>query len=1172
MSNQQYLSKIPTISYSWVRKFIFLLFFFSFGIGSPSFTTDERLEFVEKVRTCLRDKAAIRGQKKVVLKAIGVSNYIITNFFERKEINKNYLATILSNFKTKYAEEYATFIAQLQPQFSQTENKPLSNPPKPGPNKEDYPCLNVCALPFHKSFPDTYTLFMIDSTLISSASTTSWNQHPSFQNTGPHFLRPSIAEDKDMSFATTEQEAQQKKQWILQCEKTIPGSQEEKYYIVQLFKKREEQKTGPAYFIKSLTEGYVAPLNGFEFQAALVIFPYRHQKAMVYGLGYWRTLLNPDCIIPQWGLRLATSGQICNPSRVKTVSADHYRTANPFSRREKAADLQPIETFGLEVGSEGLETIALMPNKSVKTHHVLEAANYLQFTVNPTDQATLEQTIQSLNTIATYFFTLTTLPTFHIHSRMREFIDDEIKDESLIRALNGRLETLFKLAGSSTFMLHNTLWREMNSKKLSFGPDKKHSIFEALFPTPQVSLPKKIAVWTAKRAEPKEFDVHKIFYSLPFEHEGKFYRFDRNHWYQVEPSRFEGIKRILRKTKQDSSTLWLPQYSLTDTERSTEQKKADYKEAKYNLRAVQTINQNPEYQAILLDRINISLGEAGHKFEFADLLVIHNNIIHIVHVKREGASALSHHREQAERSADFLATELTKKNAHELLLKGLINGLYQENGLSITKDKKQGKRITKGTEFLNYYNSLRSQDNLVSALETAPIQNQDLRNFTQQALKLLDKEFFKKYPVELISALDALWDCICHKRAHLSDETIHNFLESMKQAIEVRRILFPNGMLKKDDLKRIKVVLAVIDDHDVESTLKNKKQNNQRAIFKNQDLWGLDRTRTIVEKTGLGFALIVINEHKTDTWDAFGPIIKKERKEGFIDQTGDEPESFSPFSIKTDPMSLSVKIPSTPSRENLKDLFKKTAVPSGALDVSTIQKLQYVFPDKKVWEFLVCPTIGDGDCFFHAAFTDAGNTAQDIQEKAARMRNELSDAVQRGEYLDDLKPLVYEHYMGLIANNSNHPEVPKTIKDTMNEKNEYILTYNGMQKFGFLTETTPNPEVKYPISSIHSFISHDHIKVYMERLRTVGGYETYIPFRPDMTSPADILAVLRGKQINIFTFNTTTNQLDFLKTAGKKGPVISILHTGNHFVRLYDPNDDNGTIQCEQILKNYYGF
>ncbi|MBX9621599.1 MAG: TIGR04141 family sporadically distributed protein [Alphaproteobacteria bacterium] len=640
---------------------------------------------------------------------------------------------------------------------------------------------------------------------------------------------------------------------------------------------------------------------------------------MVYGLGYWDVLLNPNSIIPQWGLRLATSGYICNPNRIKELHADHYRTSNPFSRREKAADLQPIEVFGVEVGSEELKKVALMPNKSVKTQHVIEGADHVQFTINPSDKATPEQTLHSLNAIALHFFTLTTDSSFRIHSRMREFIDDEITDARL-PLLNQYLEMLFRPSqkvkkspkaktpkAKEKFFLHNTLWAKMKSKKLTFGEKKgeKHCIFDVFSQlTPQDPFPQTIKIWTPRAKTAKEFDVRWLFYSLPLKYDGGFYRFDRGHWYRVDDSRFESIKRILRQVKQPSNTLSLPSYSIEDTKRDVDQKKADYKEAKYNLRAAQEIKKKAGWEAILLDRINVSLGEAGDKFEFADLLVRYNNVFHIVHVKRAKASQLSHHREQVERSADFLATELTKGNAHTLFLQGIINGLYETSGLPIKKEKKQGTRITKGNLFLNLNQSQANfrKKPITTLLQVKKEDKKLLKTFKQQIDRIIDKAFFQDYSHELVSALDALFDCVVHKKVCFNDSEVEEFLNAVKQGIMARQLLFPKGPLKKSDLKNIKIVLAVIDDRAVEATLKGERQKApQEAIFRNQHLWGLDRTRAMVEKTGLGFTLMVINEVATETEDAFGRIVKKERKESFIDMSGDEPELLpASYPIKTE--------------------------------------------------------------------------------------------------------------------------------------------------------------------------------------------------------------------------------------------------------------------------------
>jgi uncharacterized protein (TIGR04141 family) len=1155
--------------------FVFCLLLCFVSISSA---IDESPEYVAYVRTVLSEKAAVYGQKQVVIKNIGVSDYVLKNFFSGKEIKPSFLATILGNFQTKYPKEHATFVSPSHADSSQTQD---SKPDLSCKTEQimDYPCLNICSLPFLLSFPETYSLIMVNSGQIPPSSIANWNQHVTFSDIGQRFLRPNIAKDENISFASTEEEAKKKKQWILLREKTIPASKKT-YFIVELFKKQAETKA--ANLLKALTDDIITPHDGFEFQAALIIFPYTPQLAMVYGLSCWGSLLNPECIVPQWGVRVASSGQICNPNRIKSVKADHYRSSNPVSRKEKAADFRRIEAFGLEVSSEELKAVALMPNKSIKTHHVIEGTDHLQFTVNPREKVTSEQTIQSLDTIATYFYALTTAPSFHVHSRMREFVDDEIRDRNLSTALNRKIIEALKglkvepeaqAEGKVYLFLHDALWREMKSKKLTFGESKSRSIFDVLSQlTSEDPLPETMQVWTPKRPSPKEFNTLRMFYSLPFAYQGNFYRFDRSHWYQVDPSRFEGIKRILRKTKQHSDTMRLPLYSFEDTQRSAEQKKADYKEAKYNLRATQTIKQNPGWQAILLDRINISLEGAGSKFEFADLLIIHDNIFYIVHVKRAGASALSHHREQVERSADFLTSELNKQNAHDLLIKGIINGLYEHNGLPTTKEKGQGKRLTKGNIFLNAYASLKSKKEFISKLLEDAGKQKGLQDLAQQISRILadNKDIdFNGYPAEFVAALDALNDCLPNKKEQFTDDEVSGFLRAVKQGIQARELLFPKGHIDKDDLKRIKLVLAVIDDSAVEATLKKKKQRSNTSLFNDQDLWGLDRTRSMVEKTDLGFNIVIINESATENWDAFGAIIKKEASGQTLDTTSEEPELPHPFSVKKAPHVSIEQSPIQPTKKDLKALLKQIQIPKDDLDVSLIQKLLYTGANQ-ILEFLTCPTVGDGDCYFHLAFTEEGETAQDVRNKAALMRIALCNAVQNGQYLDDFRPLVYEHYMGLLANNSDHPGVPTPIKNMVMEKDDYSSMYNNMHRFGIRTDGILTPENKFPIVTIQTLITSDQIIDYMERFRKVGGYESYIPIRPDIIGPADRIAINGNRRINIFTLKSGTMQLNFMRTVGTTGPIINGLLIGNHFVRLYMASaDENYTHQCEQIILNH---
>lgn len=1144
-----------------------ITFFLLFWLLCCSFYTtceaQESPETIEKIRTFLKEQADLPRKKKHTTDKVGVAFPTLIKFIEKDDtLQLRTFQKIIKEFKDKYPEKYQEFTASLAT-GAQIQAVPSSQPLKAEPERI-YPCLDLCALPVYSSFPDTYSLLMVDSALTPSSSISNWEKHITIKDVGVRYLRPSLSTDNEISFSPIEQESQLKKKWILKTERKVdsPTKQQQLYYIIQLFKKRETSRT--ASLISSLTSGHTTAYNGFDFQAALIIFPHSSQKSMVYGFGSWDSLLNPACIVPQWGLRTLTSGQICNPDKVKAVDADHYRNANSFTRRERAAALQAIEVFGLEVGSEELKKVTLMPNKAVRTTHVLEGQDYIQFTVITSENATLEQTVQSLECIATYFFNVTTATTFHVHSRMKEFIDDEITSSELIQDLNGGLQELLRSQHAKEyFFLHDSFWKEMKGKKVSFGDNKKHSIFDVFSQLqPQDPSPQTIKVWAPRLEKPKEFDVTKILYSLPFEHCESFYRFDRGRWYQVDLSRFERIKRIMRERKQPSSILQLPDYSHEDTERSQEEKKADYKEAKYNLRAVQTINKVSGCRAILLDRINVSLGKAGDKFEFADLLIINNGNFYIVHIKRAEASALSHHREQVERSADFLACELKKDNAHELLLQGVINGLYENNGLPIKKEKSQGKRITKGSCFLNLQ---ASGGNIMLVLQAPPVGDLGLKIFIEQVLRIIAKdglkECFEKYPDDFVSALDALSDCVIHKQSHFTDGEMDNFLRAVQQTILAREVLFPNGLLKKSDLEKIKIILAVIDDRAVDATSKEKQSRPQPFTFKNQDLWGLDRTRTMVEKTGLGFGLMVINETPTEAWDAFGPVIRKERRK-FAGTTGDEPECvFAPSSAVEEPQEKLTK-------ENLKRFLEQTETSTNPLNVMVCQKLQYTDGGRTI-EYYTCPTVGDGDCFFHAAFTDAGDNMQTVRDKAADLRRRLCDAVQEGQYLDTLRDLVYEHYLGLLAHDLASVIVPEDIKRQIREKDDYSSMYNSMQHFGITTEGVLTPEEKFSENSIKDLITPDNIKGYMEQFRTVGGSETYIPVRPHMICPAHILATLGNKTINIFTFNSSHQRLEHLKTVGTEGIKVDILLEGSHFLRIYDPSkDENYKHECEQIMKN----
>jgi hypothetical protein len=221
--------------------------------------------------------------------------------------------------------------------------------------------------------------------------------------------------------------------------------------------------------------------------------------------------------------------------------------------------------------------------------------------------------------------------------------------------------------------------------------------------------------------------------------------------------------------------------------------------------------------------------------------------------------------------------------------------------------------------------------------------------------------------------------------------------------------------------------------------------------------------------------------------------------------------------------------------------------------------------------FTLFPTIGDGDCLFHATSTEPREEHAVVTLKAAGMRTNLCDSIQRGERVNELKPIIYEHYIDLLARNDNDQRVPEQFRRIVQLKNEYTTMINSMQKFGVVsTAPLERPETKYPTDLITNMITSDEIKQYMERYRVVGGPDTYIPIRPDMTDPADIIAQQSGKRFNVFSFNDRTKSLDLVKQVGRNGPLVNVLINGAHFSRLLHPSHSPVELeQCHQIYLNY---
>lgn len=250
-------------------------------------------------------------------------------------------------------------------------------------------------------------------------------------------------------------------------------------------------------------------------------------------------------------------------------------------------------------------------------------------------------------------------------------------------------------------------------------------------------------------------------------------------------------------------------------------------------------------------------------------------------------------------------------------------------------------------------------------------------------------------------------------------------------------------------------------------------------------------------------------------------------------------------------------------------IIKSIKLKAMRLDLSISQELQFVSEHGHIQKLTTIPTIGDGDCFNHVAFTKLHDTPTTVVKKANIARADFCDAVQNGEYLEDLRPLVYENFLELLSLDEFDKNVPENIRKMINIKNKYSEMISSMQYFGLATEGLEAPEVKFPAKKIEEAIETADIKKNIERFRKASGQYSYISPRVDINCPANIIATRAKIRMNIFTFLPSTQTLHLYKTVGIEGVrPINLLLDGIHCVRLFDPKCNEEHDDCNQIYNN----
>lgn len=1057
--------------------------------------------------------------------------------------------------------------------------------------------------------PDRYTLVCLDSTMIPKAAQTAELKTRADLNVVRNWLNSVVLEEIE-KIALDEEATGESNKELLVITKSF---KDRPYHVIQLHTSRfppsSERLIGRLSGKKAITVAQK------EFSAGMLVFETNpsSDRALAYVFGNWNQLCNAYAVVHDWGLRIAASEVIFSDESIKSIWGRNNFDPNPSTRRERKHFLAPIESFALEVGTEGLFSLSLLPKyamvKGSRCKRLVEGSNAFKFSLVPPTEEILGSTLSALFEMSDYLYTISRRHK-SIHPKLRPYIDMEETNSKIVTALNTKLvEVLKSLSVADIVFPSDEIWKLYGTGAvfpIADDADNK-KFFKAIKKIKSLDNPIKVRKSSSDVAA--EETIGRLIFTLPIaldKSEGPFYRFDRGRWFRIAASRFVKIINLLRspEVKLKPGDLGLLDYTLADAQKSEKKeatsKGVDYKEANYNKRVIAVLGVK---DGILLDRVNVLLGGAGNLFEFGDIFISRkSNEYYIVHVKRKEAGDIDHHRAQVERCAEYLGTELAKENARDLLLQGCVNGLYLKYDVDIKKVKNQKRRLTHGTYFLDKGKKSKTETHKQYCGRLFKNTKSEARTRLGKlkiALRKIDLSFFEPHQEELLVVLDTLYDCA--KTKEVIEQDIQDFIAAMQELIKVRQRLFPPASIKGDVRKRIHIVMAVIDDRKVDKILaaqklvvdikasktktitKDKKvitlkeaeaalktaqedlRGAETELFHKQHLWGLDRTRQLVQRYGFRFNLVIINETPRKDWDAFGPMK--------IEALDDDTASDSETSDGDDESSDSDDSDDEESVEetDLASCFDETKLlTDGELDLHTPQKLAFATPDIDQGlfaEYLTCPTIGDGDCFFHSAFTEDGEGESTVCAKAATMRKGLCDAIQSGQYIDDCRPLLYEHYLECYTHSAGG--VPKTVRDMFVANDQYEEVKAYLESRGILIPaelTKPHTE-----EAIKATITIESIKSFMENLRTKSlREETYIPVRPGMRCPAQILAERAGKRIHIFTYNNTTRQLELLKTVGPddESP-INILLSGVHYIHLFNP-DEGDAYQgaAEQIIRN----
>ena len=224
--------------------------------------------------------------------------------------------------------------------------------------------------------------------------------------------------------------------------------------------------------------------------------------------------------------------------------------------------------------------------------------------------------------------------------------------------------------------------------------------------------------------------------------------------------------------------------------------------------------------------------------------------------------------------------------------------------------------------------------------------------------------------------------------------------------------------------------------------------------------------------------------------------------------------------------------------------------------------------------YILGPIIGNGNCFFHAAFTEAGQDKAIMENRIAQMREDLPGVVMgnpnyifriKGEILAEYKASRHhaaERLKKMLKQNDRRESLRNESINFLKEK--YILEHPGAA----YNDYDPVPEdlpdflrtVPYSDDVLLNEISEQEVTSYMQRYVRNHGKESYITIpagHGETSAVGTIIAEQQDVLIHCFMLNRRQGMLTY------KGPIgppnaqkaVSILYLAEHYWALYNAGE-----------------